>query len=176
VALAWTSVDRVDTAHGMLELRQRGERDFLILIDGRVLMNASARRSEIALGELAGRCVADRPQPRVLIGGLGMAITLRAVLDVLPQSARVTVTEIEPAVDAWCRGPLAPLTDNAVCDPRVTVELGDVADVIRCAEGTFDCIALDLFEGPAEGAGQSDRLFGVGGLAATRRALAPGGV
>ena len=90
MARPWTTVDRVDTVHGVLELRRRAERDFLILIDGRVVMNASARRSEIALGQLAGGCVADRPRPRVLIGGLGMAITLRAALDSLPGDARVT--------------------------------------------------------------------------------------
>jgi len=177
MALPWTTLDRVETVHGVLELRQRSERDFLILIDGRVLMNASARRSEIALGELAAGSVSDRPQPRVLIGGLGMAITLRAALDSLPNDARVVVAEIEPRVDRWCRGPLAPLTDRAVFDPRVSVEIGDVADAIgRAAAGSLDCIALDLFEGPAERRGSADPLFGPQGLAAARRALAPAGV
>lgn len=177
MARPWETLERVETVHGVLELRRRGERDFLILVDGRVLMNASARRSEIALGELAGRSVADRPRPRVLIGGLGMAITLRAALDSLPADARVAVAEIEPVVEAWCRGPLARLTDGAVFDPRVEVEVADVADVIeRAAVGAFDCIALDLFEGPAERSGKADPLFGPKALAAARRALAPDGV
>ena len=175
-ARPWTTVEQLETVHGVLELRQRGERDFLILIDGRILMNASESRSEIALGKLAG-CVADRPRPRVLIGGLGMAITLRAALESLPQDALVLVAEIEPAVEAWCRGPLASLTDGAVFDSRVSVEVGDVADVIDCAaERTYDCIVLDLFEGPAERTGSADRLFGRAGLAAARRALATDGV
>ena len=177
MARPWETLERVDTVHGALELRRRGERDFLILIDGRVLMNASAEGSETALGELAGRSVAGRPRPRVLIGGLGMAITLRAALDSLPDDARVSVAEIEPTVVAWCRASLAPLTHGAVFDPRVSVEICDVADIIRRADArTFDCIALDLFEGPAERSGAEDPLFGPQGLAAARRALTSAGV
>src|SRR5205823_1736782 len=123
----WHTVARVDTAEGALELRRRGDADFLITIAGRVLMTSQARRSEEALATLPLR---DRPPPRVdrvLIGGLGMGYTLRAALDVLPATARVTVVELNADVAAWCRGPLAPLTDGAVADSRVTIVVGDVA-------------------------------------------------
>ena len=49
----WRIVDSIDTDEGLLDLRQRGEIDFLITIDGRVLMNSSANISEIVLAELA---------------------------------------------------------------------------------------------------------------------------
>ena len=75
MAQPWQTIDRVETADGVLELRKRGDRDFLILINNRVLMNSSANRSEIVLGELACRKIATRPRPRVLIGGLGMGLT-----------------------------------------------------------------------------------------------------
>ncbi len=52
---AWETLDSVSTERGALELRRRGERDFLITIGGRVLMNSTANRSEIALAELARR-------------------------------------------------------------------------------------------------------------------------
>ena len=90
-----------------------------------------------------------RPRPRVLIGGLGMGYTLRAALDQLPPAAEVTVVELNPVVVEWCRGPLAALTDDAVADRRVRVEIGDVAGAIAGARrGELDAILLDLYEGP----------------------------
>ena len=55
-----------------------------------------------------------------------MGYTLRAALDALPRTAAVRVAELEPAVVAWCRGPLAPLTGRALEDPRVEVVVADV--------------------------------------------------
>ena len=174
----WQTIARVATSEGALELRQRGPRDFLITIAGRVLMTSQARRSEEALATLPLR---DRRPPAlgaVLLGGLGMGYTLRAALDVLPPSARVTVVELNADVVAWCRGPLAVLTDDAVDDPRVTVAIGDVAEAIAAAPaGAFDAIVLDLYEGPhAATQSRDDPLYGAAALARTRRALAPGGV
>ncbi|MCH2173335.1 spermidine synthase [Myxococcota bacterium] len=178
---AWKTLDRVDTAGGRLELRQRAERDFLIIWEGRVLMNSSAHASERALGALAAGLVHGRPRPRVLIGGLGMGFTLRGVLDGLGADARVSVVELEPAVVRWCRGPLALLTETAVADSRVDLEIADVADVVRRIAGApqaqrFDAIAFDLFEGPEPGRRSEDPLFGDAALERTRRALAPEGV
>jgi spermidine synthase len=42
---------------------------------------------------LALERVADRPAPRVLIGGLGMGFTLRAAQAVAPADARLIVSE-----------------------------------------------------------------------------------
>jgi spermidine synthase len=107
-----------------------------------------------------------------------MAYTLRAALDALPPGARVDVAELVPAVAEWCRGPLAPLTDAATSDPRVTVIVGDVSRVIRdAAPGTYDAILLDLYEGPhAASQRGDDPFYGPGALARSRAALAPGGV
>jgi spermidine synthase len=142
MALPWQTIDKVETPDGVLELRKRGERDFLILIGSRVLMNSAANRSELALGDLAGRAVAERPAPRVLIGGLGMGLTLRAALDALPASARVIVAELNPVVADWCRGPLAGLTRSVVGDPRVEVVIGDVSAAIARAASPA-CRRLD---------------------------------
>jgi len=176
----WQVLERVTTPAGLLELRQRGERDFLLVLAGRVLMNSVAHRSEVALAQLAAAAIAERDPPRLLIGGLGMGYTLRAALDALPSTARVTVAELEPAVVRWCRGPLAGLTDRAVDDPRVTLEVADVAEVIAAASrrtrqgsARFDAVALDLLEGPR---GRSDPHFGDVALRRLRAALAPHGV
>jgi len=171
----WKTLATVATAEGALELRQRGEREFLIVIDGRVLMTTRDRRSEQALATLA--CAALIGSPRVLIGGLGMAYTLRAALDVLPAGAEVVVAELTAAVAAWCRGPLAPLTGAAVLDPRVAVVIDDVAAVIAGApRGRYDAILLDLYEGPHAATQRADDPFyGRAALGRSHAALAPGG-
>ncbi len=177
MAQPWQVVDRVSGEGGVLELRRRGERDFLITVDGRVLMTSSAHRSETALGDLACRGLARRVRPRVLVGGLGMGFTLRAVLAALPASGAVLVAELNPQVTAWCRGPLAPLTGGAVDDPRVTVAAADVADVIRGAPpGGLDAVILDLYEGPHGGSRRAeDPVYGALAIERTRSALASGG-
>lgn len=182
----WKTLDSVPTDEGLLELRQRGEEEFHILVAGRVLMASAAHRSEAELAQAACERIAGRPRPRVLIGGLGMGYTLRAALDALPAAAEVVVAELNPVVVRWCRGRLAGLTSRAVDDPRVTVEVADVAQLIRQVAaaggprkegGRFDAIVLDLYEGPREAyGGASDPFFGDRAVATTRKALTPGGV
>lgn len=181
MAQPWQTIDRVDTADGVLELRRRGERDFLIIINGRVLMNSSANRSEIALGEGSCRVPSSRQRPRVLIGGLGVGLTLRAALDSLPPTAQVVVAELNPVVVQWCRGPLAELTGSAADDRRVTVVIEDVSSVIAKAAQPraerFDAIIIDLYEGPhAATDAKDDPFYGSQALNVTASALSPGGV
>lgn len=174
----WSVLARAHADEGVLELRRRGEREFLITVDGRVLMNSSTNRSEVALGALA--CARMEPvlDPRVLIGGLGMGCTLRAVLDAVPPGARVHVAELNPPVREWCLGPLAVLTGGAAGDPRVTIDVADVATVIHRAPGNhFHAIILDLYEGPhARVDKKNDPLYGSRAIELARTALKPGGV
>jgi len=157
MATPWRIVDSVDTDEGLLDLRQRGDTDFLITIDSRVLMNSSANMPEIVLAELACESLKNKKNPRVLVGGLGMGFTLKAALDNLPADAAVVVAELNPIIVKWCRGPITHFTGGAVDDPRVKIVIDDVASVIRKAalEGKgnrFDAIILDLYEGPHGGA------------------------
>ncbi|MFP6656478.1 MAG: spermidine synthase, partial [Myxococcota bacterium] len=146
----WQNLERRETTDGVFELRQRGVDDFLILFDDRVLMNSRQSQSERQLG--LQTCEGLRGASRVLVGGLGMGLTLRAVLDSLDAEARVTVAELHLVVVDWCRGPLADLSRDCLADSRVTVRIGDVAERIReAADGvteSYDAIVLDLFEGP----------------------------
>ena len=175
----WTTLHCHATDEGELELRQRGERDFLITVDGRVLMNSTTNRSEVALGQLACQSLARSVRPQVLVGGLGMGYTLRAVLDTLPADGQVLVAELDPLIVQWCRGPLVGLTDRAVEHPRVRVEIADAAAVIRWhARGApeFDAIVLDLYQGPHSGTHPSnDPLYGSKAIDRARAALKPGG-
>jgi len=181
MAQPWKTIETIETVDGPLELRQRGERDFLIMINGRVLMNSATNRSEIVLGELATKKVAMRPKPRVLVGGLGMGLTLKAVLDALPTGAEVVVAEFNPAVVRWCSGPLADLTLRAVEDPRVTVIVDDVAYLVgQAAEANaqkFDAIIIDLYEGPhAKTDAMNDPFYGSRALKTTADALTAAGI
>lgn len=180
MALPWKTIESVATNEGILELRQRGERDFLIMIGTQVLMNSLSNRSELELGRLACQHLKNHPCPRVLVGGLGMGFTLRAVLDCLPASASVVVAELNPIVHDWCRGHLAELTDNAVSDPRVSVQIIDVAHLIRSSsdeEQRFDAIVLDLYRGPhAKTDPLNDPLYGSRAIASARAALNSGGM
>ncbi len=177
----WKTVDRVDTEEGPLELRQRGSREFLITMAGRVLMNSAASRSEVALARVACAEINRRPAPRLLIGGLGMGCTLRAALDSLPADAQLLVVELNEAVVRWCRGPLAGLTDRAADDARVEVRIGDVADAIaeaaRPGATPVDAILLDLYEGPHPASQARDHAhYGELALARSRAALGANGI
>lgn len=182
MAQPWRTIDSIDTDEGKLELRQRGEKDFLITIGPQILMNSLANRSEIVLGQKGCQHLAKAAAPRVLVGGLGMGCTLRAVLDTLPGAAQVVVAELNPTVAAWCRGPLAPLTNSAVLDPRVMIEICDVAHRIRqsarqAGNDRFDAIVLDLYRGPhAKTDQRDDPLYGSRAIENMRGALNPGGV
>lgn len=174
---SWHTLATVGTPEGLLELRRRRD-DWLMVIDGRVLMNSFSRSSEEALAQRAVELFGARPVQRALVSGLGMGFTLRALLDRVPATARVLVAELNPVVVEWCRGPLAPATNEAIRDPRVQVEIGDVADVIAGAPaGGFDLILLDLYEGPNSATqAPDDPLYGPRALARVHRALAPRGV
>ena len=177
----WSMLTQADTGDGLLELRHHDSGSFLITIDGRVLMDSHANRSETALAEFACSKL-KRRSPRVLIGGLGMGCTLRAALDALPTDARVDVCELNETIVEWCRGPLETVSGGALADPRVRVKLGDVAALIAARAGDskqarFDGILLDLYEGPRAGTKpDADPLYGSRALARTRQALAPRGV
>jgi spermidine synthase len=180
----WRTIEQTATPEGALELRQRGQRDFLITIGGRVLMTSAAHRSEDQLAELACAALEKRsaraPRTargpiRLLLGGLGMAYTLRAALDRLPASAEVVVVDLNPSVVAWCRGPLAALTGGATDDRRVTVQIADVARVLAASPpGHYDAIVLDLYDGPR--AGVFDPLYREPALKRAWAALRTGGV
>ena len=157
-----------------LRLFQHGN-DFAIMLGMSDLMNSRMSGSEEALATIGCASLVAHSRPRVLVGGLGMGFTLRALLGLLGKDADIVVAEIVPKIVDWARGPMAPLFGDCLDDPRVTIRLGDVADAI--AEGRWDAILLDVDNGP-DGLSMpgNDRLYGVAGIARARAALTPGGV
>jgi spermidine synthase len=171
----FTLVDSVPTREGSLELRRRGD-EFLVSIDGRVLMSSHLHRTEDAVATLGLAKMGHRRHPRVLVGGLGLGFTLRAALDALPPDASVAVAELTGRVVEWCRGPVAPSIGHALDDRRVKVAVADVMEIVRRSRD-LDAIIIDLYEGPrALPRGVPDPLYGEAAAAAVWSALAPGGV
>ena len=151
--------------------------EFSIKLGVAELMTSRLFGSEEALATLAAQALKGRPQPRVLIGGLGMGFTLRAALGAFDVQSRIVVAELVPAVVRWARGPMAEIFDGCLEDRRVELVEGDVAALIRTAKPRYDAILLDVDNGP-EGMTQSanDQLYSMRGLASARAALNPGGV
>ena len=176
--IPWATLDTVSLpdGSGSLRLKQRGS-EFSIMLGSNELMNSRLSGSEEALAKLVCDRLGQRPNPKVLIGGLGMGFTLRAALANLPAEASVEVAELIPAVAAWARGPMAAIFAGSLDDPRVTLTIADVAASIAAGKGRYDAIMLDVDNGP-EGltVAGNDRLYGTEGLEAAKAALRPGGL
>ncbi len=159
-----------------LRLMKRGT-EFSIRLGQFELMNSRLSGSEKALATLSCSRIRDRKAPSVLIGGLGMGFTLRAVLQELGTDARIVVAELVPAVVAWARGPMAEIFGSSLADPRVSIREADVGAVMESARSACDAILLDVDNGP-DGLTRkaNDRLYTFAGLAVARAALRPGGV
>ncbi len=157
-----------------LRLFRRGA-DFMIVLDRNELMNSRMSGSEEALATMTLDRL-GKPDAHVLIGGYGMGFTLRAALGVLSATGKATVVELVPEIIAWARHDMAALTGDCLDDPRVMLEIGDVATAIA-AGGSYDAILLDVDNGP-DGLTRdaNDRLYSARGLAAAKAALRPGGI
>jgi spermidine synthase len=164
------------TPDGSEMVLARHDRDYRITVDGYELMNSRQHASEEEMARLGCAHLADRPSPRVLVGGLGMGYTLRRTLDLLGPDAEVVVAELIEAIVEWNRAYLGDLCDRPLEDPRVRLEIGDVLRLISASEGRFDTILLDVDNGPGAttDAGNS-RIYEFEGIFACRRALRDGG-
>lgn len=160
-----------------LKLYQSGEL-FSIKIPGRGdLMNSRVHGSEKALAELACEKLGHTSNPRLLIGGLGMGFTLAEALKVTGPKSEVVVAELVPEVVTWNRTLLCEVAGKPLDDPRSTVFVGDVADLIRKEPAGFDAIMMDVDNGPeALVRIENNWLYSDTGLRATRAALRPRGV
>jgi spermidine synthase len=160
-----------------MQLYQSGDL-FSIKIPGRGdLMNSRMHGSEQALATLACEKLGHTDKPRLLVGGLGMGFSLAAALHAVGPGAQVVVAELVPEVVEWNRTLIGAPAGHPLTDPRSSVHIGDVADVIRRPSDGFDAILMDVDNGPeALVRRANDWLYGDAGLKATRAALRPRGV
>ena len=173
---AWEVIADSHAPDGTAMRLIRRDDEYVILARGKPLMSSRLYGSEQALAALGCHRARELRQPRVLVGGLGMGFTLRAVLDVLPSDAVVTVAELVPAVLEWNRSWLGPLAGYPFRDPRVRIRVEDVGFTLRANPAHFDVVLLDVDNGPAAfTVVQNAALYEDGGVAAGFAALRPGG-
>ncbi len=162
-------------------------------VELRCVDRGSAQVFELRLGEiflmssedgaserrLAEECLAALPSSErlaVLIGGLGLGLTLRATLED-PRVGAAHVVEIEPEIVRWNHGALVEVNGGALADPRVTVEVGDVRDALEGPPRRYDVVLLDVDNGPnAVTRVDNAPLYDRRSLTAIRRALRRPGV
>ncbi|WP_423067968.1 spermidine synthase [Devosia sp. CN2-171] len=176
--LPWVELGRAKVpGGGEFRLMQRGT-EFTIFAGTIGLMSSRQAGSEEAMSNIAAVRIGGKPKARVLIGGLGMGFTLRAALAQFRPDAEIVVAELVPEIaGAWARGPLAHIHGEGLDDPRLTVRVGDVGDVMTSDTQKFDAILLDVDNGP-EGLSRpgNDALYSHGGIAKAKSALRPGGM
>ncbi len=142
---SYVVVAQASSPRGDVTLARRGRDHHELRVNGVYVMDTASTASEEALAELA-LAAADGPR-RVLLGGLGLGFTARALLR-HRQVERLVVAELEPALISWLHAGLIPCSDIAA-DPRVRLVVGDVRDVVRAeAPGAVDAIVLDVDNGP----------------------------
>ncbi len=154
---------------GNVVVRRRADGATELRVNGVFVMDDVETSSERVLAEH----VLEAGAREVLVGGLGLGYTARALLD--GGAARVVVAELHPeVVDAVAAGAGAGPLD----DPRVEVVVADVAEVVRTRPAvSLDAICLDVDNGPDFLVHPGNRaVYGADSVARCVAALRPGGV
>src|SRR3954451_7680180 len=105
-------------------LRRRDDGATELRVNGVFVMDDVETTSEQALA----RTVIDLGAREILVGGLGLGYTLRAVL-ASAQVSRVVVAELHTEIVGWMRDGTVPGAD-LLADERTHVVVGDVRDVV----------------------------------------------
>jgi spermidine synthase len=124
-------------------LRRRDDGALELRVNGVFVMDDLETSSEKALA----RTVVDLGAREILVGGLGLGFTLRALL-ASPQVSKVVVAELHPEIVGWMRDGTIPGAD-LLADERTQIVVGDVRDVVAAQPaGSLDAIVLDVDNGP----------------------------
>lgn len=171
---------RATGLHGEIVLRRRFDGTEVVhelIVDGAFAMDSTETFSERELARLSGR--PGSVGHRWLIGGLGLGFTAAEALDLGVE--HVDVVELEPVLIQWARAGRTPTLSRVSNDPRTSLIVADLADVVGGtahppALASWDAILLDVDNGP-------DFLIHPGNaslysgefLSAASRRLTPGG-
>jgi spermidine synthase len=149
------TIARADGVAGEVVLRRRAaenadeaarETVYELIVNGVFLMDTA----EVSTERLLADAVLDGHEAprRVLVGGLGLGVTVQALLaDVRVE--HLDVVEIERVLVDWLRSGLVPGVEVVLADPRVQVVVADIRDAVRgAADGRYDAVLLDVDNGP----------------------------
>ncbi|MRG71369.1 spermidine synthase [Alphaproteobacteria bacterium HT1-32] len=181
-------LDYRETPIGPVSLRRRRVMAldvdvFEIILGDEHLMSSLFTASEIALADL-GLAAIEGDHLDVLVGGLGLGYTARAVLQ-NDRVASLTVIEHLDAVIDWHRSGLLPLGPTLTGDDRCRLVSGDFFRLTASADGydagqpgrRFNAILVDIDHAPDFFLNPANASFYTSeGLSALSRRLQPGGV
>jgi spermidine synthase len=122
-------VDAREEEGVQLELHRRGEA-YEVRVGGRTLVASDQRRAEQSLVELALAPLRQRDDITVLVAGLGIGFTVRAVLDA-PGVQRVDVVERSQAMIDWGAQHFAQINGDVRKDPRLNVHQAELGEFVR---------------------------------------------
>lgn len=181
-------LDYRPTPIGAISLRRRREArlgvDVLeIKLGEEHLMSDLFTASEIALADL-GVAACQGEGLDVVVGGLGLGYTAKAVLDQARTGSLIVIEYLEAVID-WHRTGLLPLGPELTGDTRCRLVEGDFFAMARGEAGfdpdapgrQFDAILLDIDHSPEALLDErSESFYQSDGLKLLARHLKPGGV
>ncbi len=181
-------LDYCSTPIGPVSLRRRMELTvkrvvYEVQLGNEFLMSSLFTASEEALARL-GLAALEGNGLDVVVGGLGLGYTARAVLEDARVTALAVVEYLAPVI-GWHRDGLVPLGAELTNDTRCHLVQGDFFAMAGSVEGfdpeqpgrRFDAILLDIDHSPEALLDErSSSFYRPGGLRALARHLKPGGV
>jgi len=188
VSARFEELDWRETPIGAISLRRRVEPSlnvdvYEVKLDDEFLMSSLFTVAEIELARL-GLAEAHGTELDVVVGGLGLGYTARAVLED-PRVRSLTVVEALGEVIDWHRRELLPMARPLISDSRSRLVQGDFFAMARDAAGfdpdapgrRFHAILLDVDHTPSQVLHPSHAPFYTpAGLRRLAGHLRPGGV
>lgn len=159
MSMYFEELDFRPTAMGVLSLRRRkqlatGLDVYEIKLGDEFLMSSAFTKAEIELARL-GLASLQREGLDVVVGGLGLGYTARAVLE-NPRVRSLIVVDALAEVIEWHEQGLLPLGLELTADPRCRFVHGDFFAMSHSAEGfdplaprrRFDAVLVDIDHSP----------------------------
>lgn len=189
MSVLFEELDYCPTPIGAVSLRRRrdlklGVDVFEIKLGDESLMTSLFTASEIALARLGLAVLSDVAAPDVVVGGLGLGYTAKAVLEFAPDVSLIVVEALAPVIE-WHERGLLPLGTALADDPHCRLVQGDFFAMGASEDGfnpespgrTFDAILVDIDHSPAALLDErSESFYRPEGLRKLARHLRPGGV
>jgi len=192
VATRFEELDWQQTPMGEVSLRRRrdpvtGQDVFEVKLDDDFLMSSMFVDAEVALAHLALERLAGAgdgdARLDVVVGGLGLGYTARAVLE-HPEVRSLLVVEALDVVIDWHRRGLVPAAAALTSDPRCRLVPGDFFALAAGPgldaaqpEQRFDAVVVDIDHAPDHLLNPSHAgFYGVSGTGSLAAHLVPGGV
>jgi spermidine synthase len=152
-------------------LRRREDGSIELRVNGVFVMDDAETTSERALAQAA----IDHEVRDVLVGGLGLGHTLRALLE-SRDVRRVVVAELHQEIVDWMRDGTIPGAD-LLADTRTEVVVDDVRAVVAAQpDESLDAVVLDVDNGPDFLVHDANaEVYGAPFLATCAARLRPGG-